>query len=178
MTEREKQEPKAPAEVAHDKAVQDVKDARKAPVRTDVDVDHDVDADAAKEEDRVLAEAKKLDDEAREKNEQAEHDVAVKRARTVFADGEEGPDGTAARRLSHPGEVTDRSGNPDPFGTHVNVGTALDPDIREIAGLHPDHARRLGLPTGVAGGAVADSGPVAPEEARDEPVEKEPATKK
>jgi hypothetical protein len=132
--------------------------------------DHDV--HDTTEQDAILAEAKKLDDAARKKNEQDEHDARVRAARTVFAEGETGPDGTAARRLAHPGEVTDASGQPDPYGTHVNRGTALDPIIVPIADLAPSEAHSLGLPTGQHGGAVADSGPVAPEETRDAPVAK------
>jgi hypothetical protein len=132
----------------------------------------DHDAHDTTEQDKIVAEAKKLDDAARKKNEQDEHDAKVRAARTVFAEGETGPDGTAARRLAHPGEVTDASGQPDPFGTHVNLGTALEPNIVPVAGLHPEQAHHLGLPTGVGGGAVADSGPVAPEETRDAPVAK------
>lgn len=140
------------------------------------------DAHDTTEADAILAEAKKQDDEARKKNEAAEHDARVLAARTVFAEGETGPDGTAARRLAHPGEVTDAAGNPDPYGTHVNLGTAFEPNIASIAGLHPEQARRLGLPTGVGGAVVDDTGPAAQgapasEEARDAPVAKEPAKK-
>jgi hypothetical protein len=133
------------------------------------------DAHDTTEQDKILAEAKKLDDEARKKNETDEHDARVRAARTVFAEGETGPDGTAARRLAHPGEVTDASGQPDPYGTHVNVGTALEPNIVPIAGLAPSEAHSLGLPTGQRADsvrAVADSGPVAPEEVSDTPVAK------
>jgi hypothetical protein len=138
----------------------------------------DKDVHDTTERDKIVAEAKKLDDAARTKNEDAEHDARVRAARTVFAEGEVGPDGTPARRLAHPGEVTDQSGNPDPYGTHVNLGTALEPNIVPVAGLAPADAHRLGLPTGVGGGAVADNGPVAPDDVRDAPVAKEPATKK
>lgn len=127
------------------------------------------------EDDKIRAEAAKQDEAARKENEKAERDAKVLAARTVFAPGETGPDGTAARRLAHPGEVTDAGGNPDPFGTHVNRGTAEEPVIVPVAGLAPADAHRLGLPTGQGGGAVADSGPAAPEETRDEPVAKKPA---
>jgi hypothetical protein len=140
----------------------------------------DKDVHDTTERDKIVAEAKKLDDAARTKNEDAEHDARVRAARTVFAEGEVGPDGTPARRLAHPGEVTDQSGNPDPYGTHVNLGTALEPNIVPVAGLHPEQAHRLGLPTGVGGGAVADNGPAAqrapaPDDVRDTPVAKTPA---
>jgi hypothetical protein len=139
--------------------------------------DHEVhDAHDTTEDDKILAEAKKQDDAARKENEKAEYDAKVRAARSVFAPGETGPDGTAARRLAHPGEVTDAGGNPDPFGDHVNRGTALEPEIVPVAGLAPADAHRLGLPTG-QGGAVADSGPVAPEEVHDAPVAKTPAKK-
>jgi hypothetical protein len=140
--------------------------------------DHEVhDAHDTTEDDKILAEAQRLDDAARKKNEEAEHDAKVNRARRVFSEDEAGADGTRAVRLAHPGEVTDANGNPDPFGTHVNRGTALEPVIVPVAGLAPADAHRLGLPTGQGGGAVADSGPVAPEETRDHPVAKAPAKK-
>lgn len=128
------------------------------------------------EEDKIIAEAKKQDDDARKKNEQSEHDAKVLAARTVFAEGEVGPDGTAARRLAHPGEVTDAFGQPNPFGDHVNLGTALEPNIVPVAGsVDSTDVRNTGLPTGQGGGAVADSGPVAPEAVSPAPVAKTPA---
>jgi hypothetical protein len=138
----------------------------------------DHDARDTTEQDAILAEAKKLDDAARKKNESDEHDARVRAARTVFAEGEVGPDGTAARRLAHPGEVTDALGNPDPFGTHVNRGTAFDPIIVPIADLAPSEAHNLGLPTGQRAPVSTDDGPAAPDDVRDDaPVAKAPAKK-
>lgn len=140
--------------------------------------------DAVKEREAVLAEAAKQDADATTANSKSMHDAQVLAARSVFGPGEVGPDGTTARRLAHPGEVTDANGLPNPFGSHVNLGTAFEPRIVPMGELNPATAHDLGLPMTTRGsvapdapparGNVASESPPAPDNRRDTLVEKSP----